>query len=59
MLIFVEKRTAFAADVGYGDDAFFSSLENMLSRTLERFQHSPPMSRAAPGKSSSRGLIAC
>jgi hypothetical protein len=42
MLIFVEQGTAFAADVGYGDDAFFSSLENMLSRTLERFQKSPP-----------------
>lgn len=41
MLTFVEQGTAFAADVGYGDDAFFSSLESMLSRTLERFRKSP------------------
>jgi hypothetical protein len=41
MLTFVEQGTAFAADVGYGDDGFFSSLENMLSRTLERFRKSP------------------
>src|SRR5947199_7247850 len=41
MLTFVEQGTAFAADVGYGDDAFFSSLEDMLSRTLERFRKSP------------------
>ena len=40
MLTFVEQGTAFGADVGYGDDGFFSSLERMLSRTLERFRKS-------------------
>lgn len=34
MLVFVETGTAFAADLGYGEDNFFSALENMLSRAL-------------------------
>jgi hypothetical protein len=34
MLLFVETGTAFAADLGYGEDGFFSALENMLSRAL-------------------------
>jgi hypothetical protein len=34
MLTFVEAGTAFAADLGYGGDDFFSALENMLSRAL-------------------------
>ena len=34
MLLFVETGTAFAADLGYGEDDFFSALENMLSRAL-------------------------
>ncbi len=35
MLTFVENGTGFAADVGYGNDQFFSSLESMLSRAVE------------------------
>jgi len=35
MLLFVETGTAFAADLGYGEDDFFSALENMLSRALD------------------------
>jgi len=34
MLAFVETGTAFAADLGYGEDNFFRALENMLSRAL-------------------------
>jgi hypothetical protein len=30
MLTFVERGTGFAADLGYGDEDFFSSLEGML-----------------------------
>ena len=33
--LFVEMGTAFAADLGYGEDEFFSALENMLSRALD------------------------
>jgi hypothetical protein len=35
MLLFVETGSAFAADLGYGEDDFFSALENMLSRALD------------------------
>lgn len=35
MLTFVERGTSFAGDLGYGEDAFFISLENMLSRALD------------------------
>ena len=35
MLTFVEQGTALAADLGYGDDGFFSALEGMLSRVLQ------------------------
>jgi hypothetical protein len=35
MLTFVENGTGLAADLGYGDDQFFSSLESMLSRAVE------------------------
>jgi hypothetical protein len=38
MLTFVEQGTGFAADLGYSDEDFFSSLEAMLSRALEGFQ---------------------
>jgi hypothetical protein len=38
MLTFVEQGTGFAADLGYGDDDFFSSLERMLSRALDVLQ---------------------
>jgi len=34
MLAFVEAGTAFAAYLGYGEDSFFSALENMLSSAL-------------------------
>jgi hypothetical protein len=34
MLVFVEMGTAFAADLGYGENDFFSALEKMLSRAL-------------------------
>jgi hypothetical protein len=34
MLVFVESGTAFAAEFGYGEDDFFSALENMLMRAL-------------------------
>jgi hypothetical protein len=34
MLAFVETGTAFAADLGYGEENFFSALEKMLSRAL-------------------------
>jgi hypothetical protein len=35
MLTFVEQGTALAADLGYGDEGFFSALEGMLSRVLQ------------------------
>lgn len=35
MLTFVEMGTAFAVEVGYGEDNFFDALENMLSRALD------------------------
>lgn len=38
MLTFVEQGTEFAADLGYGDEDFFSSLEGMLSRALDCLQ---------------------
>jgi hypothetical protein len=38
MLTFVEQGTGFAADLGYGDEDFFSSLEGMLSRALDGLQ---------------------
>jgi hypothetical protein len=38
MLTFVEQGTGFAADLGYGDEDFFASLEGMLSRALEGLQ---------------------
>jgi hypothetical protein len=38
MLTFVEQGTEFAADLGYGDEDFFSSLEGMLSRALDGLQ---------------------
>ena len=47
MLTFVEQGTAFTADLGYREDAFFSSLETMLSRTLERLAKSSPAIRKA------------
>lgn len=34
MLIFVESGTAFALDLGYGEEDFFSALQSMLSRAL-------------------------
>ena len=34
MLTFVEQGTAFAADLGYGDETFFASLERMLLSAL-------------------------
>ncbi len=41
MMTFVEEGTAFAAEFGYGDDAFFASLGRMLSSVLEQFRTSP------------------
>ena len=38
MLTFVEQGTEFAADLGYGDEDFFSALEGMLSRALDGLQ---------------------
>ncbi len=38
MLTFVEQGTEFAAELGYGDEDFFSSLEGMLSRALNGLQ---------------------
>lgn len=35
MLTFVEVGTAYALDLGYGDDNFFGALEKMLSRALD------------------------
>ena len=35
MLAFVEAGASFAADVGYGDDPFFTSLASMLERALD------------------------
>src|SRR6266508_6865516 len=35
MLTFVENGTGFAADIGYGDDQLFSSLQTLLSRAVE------------------------
>ena len=40
MLSFVEQGTAYANDVGYGDDSFFSGLEGMLTRALALLQQS-------------------
>lgn len=42
MLTFVERGTALAAEVGYEGEAFFSSLESMLSRALAKFSKCPP-----------------
>ena len=39
MLVFVESGTAFAAEFGYGEDNFFSALENMLMRALGLLAH--------------------
>jgi hypothetical protein len=41
MMTFVEEGTAFAAEFGYGDDAFFASLERMLSSVLEQYRANP------------------
>jgi hypothetical protein len=38
MLTFVEQGTGFAADLGYGDADFFSSLEGILSSALDGLQ---------------------
>jgi hypothetical protein len=38
MLTFVEQGTGYAADLGYGDEDFFSSLEGMLTRALKSLQ---------------------
>ena len=35
MLTFVEAGTAQAADLGYGDDRYFASLEGMLTKVLK------------------------
>jgi hypothetical protein len=35
MLTFVERGTAYALDLGYGDEGLFSSLAAMLSRVLD------------------------
>jgi hypothetical protein len=39
-LTFVEQGTAYANDLGYGDDSFFSALEGMLTRALALLQQS-------------------
>jgi hypothetical protein len=45
MLAFVEAGTGFAADVGFGDDAFFASLASMLERALDRAKVLSPETR--------------
>jgi hypothetical protein len=39
MLTFVESGTAYALDLGYGGEGFFSSLSSMLSRVLDAWHH--------------------
>jgi hypothetical protein len=46
MLLFVETGTAFAADLGYGEDDFFNALENMLSRALNLLRGNEDLSRS-------------
>jgi hypothetical protein len=47
MLAFVEAGASFAVDLGYGDDAFFSSLSAMLERALDRANVLSPELRAS------------
>ena len=47
MLAFVEAGASFAVDVGYGDDAFFTSLSSMLERALDRANGLSPELRAS------------
>jgi hypothetical protein len=49
MLAYVEAGTGFAADCGFGDDAFFDSLTRMLARVLERLKTQPAETRSALG----------
>jgi hypothetical protein len=47
MLTFVEAGTEQAADLGYGDDAYFSALENKLEAIVKGFEEMPPNVKAA------------
>ena len=49
MLVFVEAGAGFAADIGFGDDAFFNSLSGMLERALEGAKALSPAQRASLG----------
>ena len=47
MLVFVEAGAGFAADIGFGGDAFFNSLSGMLERALEGAKTLSPAQRAS------------
>jgi hypothetical protein len=45
LLTFVEAGTAQAADLGYGDDAYFSTLERKLAKAADLFEALPDEDR--------------
>jgi hypothetical protein len=47
MLTFIEAGTEQAADLGYGDDAYFSALENKLQAIVKAFEEMPANVKAA------------
>jgi len=44
-LTFVEQGTQQAADIGYGDERYFASLESMLASVLHKFARLPENAR--------------
>lgn len=59
MFTFVEAGAGFSQDVGFGEDAWFSSLERMLVQALEGASRLPPETRGAlgPRLSALRALV--
>lgn len=47
LLTFVEAGTDYAADLGYGDEAFFSALSRRLDEVVKSFTSLPPDARAS------------
>jgi len=47
LLTFVEAGTDYAADLGYGDEAFFSALSRRLNEVVKAFESLPPDARAS------------
>ena len=50
MLTFIEAGTDQAADLGYGDDSYFSALERKLDAVAKSWPDLPPDARAQAGK---------